>query len=120
MIVGKFCWMVRLHLQKLFMQFSSEPPFMVLTKEFEALHGIPHIIGAIDRSHIPIQAPIIGGEDYYYRKSFHFTLLQGIVDTKCVSWDYDFGWVGSMYDWIFSNLQNLGRCVLRVSFCHTS
>jgi hypothetical protein len=93
---------------------------MVLTKEFEYLHGISHIIGAIDRSHIPIQAPIIGGEDYYYRKSLHFTLLQGIVDTKCVFGTMTLvGLVACMIG-LFSNIQKLGRCVLRASFCHIS
>jgi len=91
------------------MKFSSEPQFMVLTKEFEALHGIPHISSVIDRSHIPIQAPIIGGENYIYRKSFHFTLLQRIVDTKCVSWDYEFGWVSSMHDWIVFHFTKVGK-----------
>jgi hypothetical protein len=35
----------------------------VLAQEFEVLHGIPYIIGAIDGSHIPILGPIIRGED---------------------------------------------------------
>jgi hypothetical protein len=57
--------MVKLHLQKLFVQFSTKPQFRVLSKEFEGLRGIPHVIRAIDGSHIPIQTPIIGGKDYY-------------------------------------------------------
>ncbi len=88
----KFCHMVRLHLQKLFVQFSNEPQFKVLSKDFEALHGIMHIIGIIDGSYIPIQTLVIGGGDYYCRNSFDFALLQEIVDTKCVLWDYVFGW----------------------------
>jgi hypothetical protein len=65
MIVREFYHMVRLHLQKLFLQFPNELQFRVLSKKFEGFHGISHVINAIDGSHIPIQAPIIGGEDYY-------------------------------------------------------
>jgi hypothetical protein len=32
-----------------------------LASQFEALHGIPYIVGAIDGSHIPFLAPVIGG-----------------------------------------------------------
>jgi hypothetical protein len=60
-IVREFCQMVRLHLQKLFVQFSNEPQFKVLSKKYNTLHGIPHIIGIIDGSYIPIQTLIIGG-----------------------------------------------------------
>jgi hypothetical protein len=58
--------------------------FRILAQEFKALHGIPHVIGAIDGSHIPTLALVIGGEDYYCRKAFHLSLLQGIINTRCV------------------------------------
>ena len=73
-----------MHLQGIFAQFPSQGRFRVLAQEFEALHEIPHIIGAIDGSHIPIIVLVIGGDDYYCKKSFHSTLLQDIVDTKCI------------------------------------
>jgi hypothetical protein len=46
----------------------------------------------VDGSHISILAPIIGGEDYYCRKSFHSALLQGIINIKIIYWDYKFRW----------------------------
>jgi hypothetical protein len=98
-IVKEFCKMVRLHLQTIFIQALDENRLRVLAKDFERLHNIPYIIGAIDGSHIPVLAPVIGGEDYYCRKSFHSALLQGIVDANCIFWDYKFGWAGSLYDW---------------------
>jgi len=79
-IVREFCKMVRLHLQKIFIQVPNENRFRVLAKEFERLHNIPYIIGAIDGSHVPVLAPVLGGEDYYCRSA----LLQGIVDTNCI------------------------------------
>ena len=91
-IIRNFYRLVRVHLLGTFIQFPSPAWFRVLAQEFEAFYGIPHIIGAIDGSHIPILALIIKGEDYYYRKSFHLALLQGIVDTKCVFLDSEFKW----------------------------
>jgi hypothetical protein len=53
MIVREFCHMVRLHFRKLFVQFPIELQFRVLSKEFEGLHEISHVINVIDGSHIP-------------------------------------------------------------------
>ena len=44
------------------MQFPSPTRFRVLAHEFEALHGIPHIIGTIEGFHISIIAFVIGDE----------------------------------------------------------
>ena len=62
------------------------------------LHNVSYIIGAIDSSLIPILASIIGREDYYYRKSFHQALLQGIGNTNCMFWDYELRWSEGLYD----------------------
>ena len=64
-----------------------------ITLEFESLHGIPYILGAIDGSHIPIIAPSIDHASYYCRKGFYSVLLQGVVNSQCKFWNYDF-WVG--------------------------
>jgi len=74
-IIGEFCKMVRLHLQKIFIQILHENKLRVLAKEFKKLYNIPYIIEAIDSSHISVLASVIGGEDYYCCKSFHSTLL---------------------------------------------
>lgn len=108
-IVREFCKVVRKHLLKVLVQFPSEVQFRVLVAEFQALHGIPYIVGAIDGSHIPILAPLIGGEDYYCRKSFHSALLQGIVDVHCKFWDFEFGWAGSLHDWSVFQVTKVGR-----------
>lgn len=115
-IVREFCKMVRLHLQKIFVQIPNENRFRVLARDFERLHNIPYIIGAIDGSHIPVLAPVIGGEDYYCRKSFHSALLQGIVDTNCIFWDYEFGWAGSLHDWTVFQQTKVGRACMEGKF----
>jgi hypothetical protein len=83
------------------------------------LHNIPYIIGAKDGSHIPVLALVIGGEDYYCRKSFHSTLLQGIVDANCIFWDYEFGWAGSLIG-LFFNKPRLEELVWKANFYHTN
>ena len=67
-------------------------------QEFQDLHQIPYVVGAVDGSHIPIVAPRLHAPDYYNRKGFHSVLLQGVVSAKCLFWDFDIGWAGSMHD----------------------
>ena len=67
-------------------------------REFENIHGIPYVVGAVDGSHIPIVAPRLHAADYYNRKGFHSILLQGVVSSKCMFWNFDIGWAGSMHD----------------------
>ena len=55
--------------------------------EFKALHQIPHIVGVVDGSHIPIVAPSIHAPDYYNCTDFHLVLLQGVVTSMCTFWD---------------------------------
>ena len=76
---------------------------------FEKLHDIPYIICAIDGSHIHVLAPLIGGQDYYCRLSFHSAIMQGIVGPDCMFWDYEFGWAGSLYDWSVFQVTKIGH-----------
>jgi hypothetical protein len=115
-IVKEFCKMVRLHLQKIFIQTPNENKLRILAKDFERLHNIPYTIGAIDSSHIPVLALLIGGEDYYCCKSFHSVLLQGIADANCILWDYKFGWAGSLHDWTIFQQTKIGRACIEGKF----
>ena len=115
-VVREFCRAVRKHLQPVFVQTPSESQFRVLASRFEKLHGIPYIIGAIDGSHIPVLAPVIGGQDYYCRKSFHSAILQGIVGPDCMFWDYEFGWAGSLHDWSVFQVTKIGRGCIEGKF----
>jgi hypothetical protein len=87
----------------------SKSQFRILAKEFEALHGIPYVVGAIDGSHILVLTPINGGEDYYYLKSFHSIILQEIVDVHYKFWDHKFGWAGSLHDWVVFQVTKIRR-----------
>jgi len=76
-----------------FQKFTKEH-IEFIASEFEKVGGIPYIISVVDGSHVPIIAPKIDLASYYCRKGFYSTLLQGVVDSKCLFWDFDFGWAG--------------------------
>ena len=65
---------------------------------FEDVWGFPQCAGAIDGSHIPIQAPSECAKDYYNRKGFHSILVQGLVDHRYCFLDINVGWPGSVHD----------------------
>ena len=44
--------------------------------------GFPACAGAIDGTHISIQAPLENRTDYINRKSYHSTVMQALVDSK--------------------------------------
>ena len=96
--VSQFCTAIK---NKLLAKFISWPSPSIMDRyaqEFEELQGIPYVVGAVDGSHIPIIAPRLHAPDYYNRKGFHSVLLQGVVSAKCLFWDFDIGWAGSMHD----------------------
>ena len=84
--------------------------------EFEALYGIPLIIGAIDGTHIPIIAPIHDPISYYFRKNFYSCLLHGVVDSKCKFWDYDFSWCGQIHDWALFQKTEIKEKTMKYTF----
>jgi len=52
----------------------------------------------------------------YCRKWFHFTLLQGLIDTKCVFWNYEFGWASSMHNWTIFQLTKVVKMSIQSKF----
>jgi hypothetical protein len=36
-------------------------------------------------------------------------LIQGNVNAKCIFWDYDYGWVGSIHDWVLFQKNNFRK-----------
>ena len=90
-IVRECCEAIRILLKPLVFKKPTLVWMKKIAVEFEALYGIPLIIGAIDGSHIPIIAPSNNPVSYYCRKGFYSCLLQRVVDSKYKFWDYDFG-----------------------------
>ncbi|CAH1277266.1 HARBI1 [Branchiostoma lanceolatum] len=60
--------------------------------------GFPQCGGAVDGSHIPIEAPSEGRTDYYNRKGFYSIILQGVADHMYRFTDINVGWPGSVHD----------------------
>ena len=104
--VSQFIYAVKSILLKKFIQWPSKNVMDKYAEEFESLHNIPYVVGAVDGSHIPIVAPRLHAGDYYNRKGFYSVLLQAVVSSKCLFWDFDIGWAGSMHD---ANLWALDR-----------
>ena len=112
-IVREFCATIEKHLKPLVIEKQSKTTLSRIVAEFEELRGLPYVIGAVDGSHIPIIAPPIDPTSYYCRKGFYSALLQGVVDSKCKFWDYDFGWVGCCHDWTLFRNSNIGKKVMK-------
>ena len=60
--------------------------------------GFPQCAGAVDGSHIPIEAPQICPADYPNRKGWHSVILQGVVDHVGCFTDINVGWPGRVHD----------------------
>ncbi|WOK97015.1 nuclease HARBI1 [Canna indica] len=72
---------------------------------FEALSGIPNVVGAMYTTHIPVIAPKVGAASYFNhrltarnQKPSYSVTLQGVVDPDGVFTDVCIGWPGSMPD----------------------
>jgi len=71
-----------------------------VTTAFQAKQWLPNCIGAIDGTHVYIQAPpnsIVAADHRNRNKSFSI-LLQGVVDTKCYFTSLNTGPPGSLHD----------------------
>ena len=73
--VTQFTGAIKSVLLKKFIRWPSTATMEKYASEFENLHGIPNVVGAVDGSHIPIVAPRFHAADYYNRKGFHSILL---------------------------------------------
>jgi hypothetical protein len=115
-IVREFCVVIKKHLKPLVIRKQTESSLRAMAVEFEKLLGIPYIIGAVDRSHIPIITPPIDPTSYYCRKGFYSALLQEVVDKDCKFWDFDFGWAGRCHDWTLFQNTEIGKKVISGAF----
>jgi hypothetical protein len=98
-IVLEFCQVLKEICRDVFIRWPSPSQMQVINENFETLHGIPYVVGAIHDSHILIIAPEEHTADYYCRKKFYFVLLQAVIDHSCCFWDYDIGWCDSIHDY---------------------
>ena len=112
-IVREFCAPIEKHLKSLVIEKQSKTTLSRIVVEFEELRRLPYVIGAVDGSHIPIIAPPIDPTSYYCRKGFYSVLFQGVVDSKCKFWDYDFEWIGCCHDWTLFQNSHIRKKVMK-------
>jgi hypothetical protein len=76
-----------------------------ISQGWEAKSGFPHVIGAIDGTHIDLdRCPVENGVSYYSRKQRYGIAMQGVVNHLGIFTSVDIGWPASVHDWrIFEN-----------------
>jgi hypothetical protein len=83
-----------------YVAFPSESRLKHVVDGFQR-RGFPQCCGAIDGTHIPIEAP---AESSYNRKGWHSIILQATVDHEGLFTDICAGWPGRVHDArVFSN-----------------
>lgn len=96
--VQDFCAAAEMLLVPEQIRFPSEERFKEMAVHIENRWGLPHCVGAIDGSHIPIIAPQDYHTDYFNRKGWHSIILQGVVDGNGKFWNVFTGLPGSLHD----------------------
>ena len=66
--------------------------------DFQAISGLPKVIGAVDGSHIPMIAPSVDEYAYVNQKQFHSINVQAICDANLIFQGVVARWPGSHHD----------------------
>jgi len=66
--------------------------------KFEEKLNFPHVVGAINGTHVEIKAPLINPADYFNRKQKYSTVTQAVADSRMLFTDVSTGWPGSIHD----------------------
>ncbi|KAJ8627034.1 hypothetical protein MRB53_020341 [Persea americana] len=105
-LVLEVCSAIKTVLMPKFLQWpADEASLGQIKSDFEAVSGIPNVVGSMYTTHIPIIAPKISVAAYFNRrhternqKTSYSITVQGVVDTRGVFTDVCIGWPGSMPD----------------------
>lgn len=89
-IVKKFCSTIWIHLLPLVITKFIATRITQISSEFERLHGIPYIIGAVDGSHISIIASMVDLKLYYCEMEFYPAFTLSIVVVNCMFWNFNY------------------------------
>ncbi|KAL2636016.1 hypothetical protein R1flu_007495 [Riccia fluitans] len=88
-----------------YIQWPTEEKLQEVIEDFEAISGIPNVVGSMYTTHIPIIAPKINVGAYFNKrhtdrnqKTSYSITLQGVVDLRGSFTDVCIGWPGSMSD----------------------
>ena len=76
----------------------SKSEILGVISDFQAISGLPKVIGAVDGSHIPMIAPFVDEYAYVNRKQFHSINMQAIYDANLIFQDVVAKWPGSHHN----------------------
>nr|XP_016466218.1 PREDICTED: uncharacterized protein LOC107788979 [Nicotiana tabacum] len=104
-LVLEVCTAIRTVLMPKYLQWPDEEKMRNVKDEYEAMSGIPNVVGSMYTTHIPIIAPKISVAAYFNKrhternqKTSYSITVQGVVDPRGVFTDVCIGWPGSMPD----------------------
>ncbi|PQM37776.1 protein ALP1-like [Prunus yedoensis var. nudiflora] len=104
-LVLEVCSAIRTVLMPKYLQWPEDSVVRKIKDEFEAISGIPNVVGSMYTTHIPIIAPKISVAAYFNKrhternqKTSYSITVQGVVDPRGVFTDVCIGWPGSMPD----------------------
>ncbi|KAF2895815.1 hypothetical protein ILUMI_10362 [Ignelater luminosus] len=101
------CWAVLYRMCKLLLEINahhqiiawpSQAKAETIIGKFKRRYGMPGIIGAVDGTHIRINAPKEHHCSYINRKNYHSILLQGVCDSDLLFVDIYTGQPRSVHD----------------------
>lgn len=104
-LVLEVCLAIKDVLMPKYLQWPNHESMKAISKEFEAVSGIPNVVGSVYTTHIPIIAPKVNVAAYFNKrhtdrkqKTSYSVTVQGVVDPNGVFTDVCIGWPGSMSD----------------------
>ncbi|XP_036326949.1 putative nuclease HARBI1 [Rhagoletis pomonella] len=87
-----------LQLRREFLYFPALEEAKKIAAAFEKLTNLPNIVGAIDRTHIPILPPNDGYQDYVNKKGWPSIVTQAVVDNNYLFRDVSVKSPGGTHD----------------------
>ncbi|KAH0895722.1 hypothetical protein HID58_045290 [Brassica napus] len=104
-LVLEVCKAIKDVLMPKYLQWPDEESLRSVGETFEAVSGIPNIVGSMYTTHVPIIAPKISVAAYFNKrhternqKTSYSITIQAVVNPRGVFTDLCIGWPGSMSD----------------------
>lgn len=97
--------------QEKFIKWPTAEDTPSISESFAQISGFPGVIGAIDGSHIPFEAPQNYQKDYNYRKCYHSLVLLAVcLPNRAFSYTFA-GFPGSAHDSRVFKCSDLGKAM---------
>ncbi|XP_064463494.1 putative nuclease HARBI1 [Ornithodoros turicata] len=103
-VVAALCWRVNS-----FIRWPTTEEVRAAQQDFYALAGFPGVVGAVDGTHVRIQAPSEHEGSYVNCKNYHSINVQLIVAADCRILDVVANWPGSTHDSRILRDSTIGR-----------